>query len=69
MAAGMLSKPGSEYGPCAGECDHTDCAATRRMAETPCRICKEPIGYDRRFYREDDGSLVHAVCLEEEVSA
>jgi hypothetical protein len=50
MAAGILSKPGTEYGPCAKECQHTDCRKTREMAEARCTICRKPIGYDTRFY-------------------
>lgn len=75
MAAGMLSSPGTEYGPCENDCDHRDCAATRTMAATVCRICKVQIGYDRRFYSEGDPAkmvrrgLVHAVCLHEEIES
>jgi hypothetical protein len=65
MAAGTLPKPGTHAGPCLGVCEHTDCAATRRDAESPCSICGKPIGYDRRFYHDESG-LVHAVCVEEE---
>ncbi len=70
MAAGTLPEPGTEYGPCAEPCKHTDCAATREMVTATCRFCLEPIGYDRRFYREGNGSgLVHASCLEDEVAS
>lgn len=50
MAAGFLSKPGTEHGPCE-ECKHTDCAMTRRIAESDCEICGEPIGYEKRFVK------------------
>jgi len=71
MAAGYLDEPGHEYGPCVGECAHVDCAATRRTAESICRCCGEPIGYDRAFYLDpetqngpvDDRRDVHADCL------
>lgn len=66
MAAGHLSPPGTEYGPCYEPCGHNDCFATRTMAISKCRICLGAIGYDRRFYKETDG-LVHASCLEGEV--
>jgi hypothetical protein len=59
MAAGQLPRPGTEYGPCADPCAHTDCAATRAMAASPCRVCGQEIGYDTGFYREDSGTLVH----------
>jgi hypothetical protein len=64
MAAGILSAPGSEYGPCEGACVHTDCAATRKMAEADCEICNSEINYGIRFYRQDNGTYVHAECLE-----
>ena len=63
MAAGALPKPGTKYGPCKGQCEHTDCAATRRMAATACGVCGEPIDYDRAFYDTDRG-LEHAYCTE-----
>jgi hypothetical protein len=72
MAAGILAKPGTDPGPCKGECHHRDCAETRRMAASTCRICGKPIGYERRFYRAPDGppgALLHAICLEDEVDA
>lgn len=74
MAAGFLSKPGSDYGPCATledghECTHIDCVATRGIAGTKCRICAEPIGYDRRFYNDPHDGLVHEVCLSNEIEA
>lgn len=70
MAAATLPAPGSEndLGPCEPICAHTDCAAIRVMAMTPCRICRKAIGYETRFYQESDRRLVHAACLEEEVN-
>lgn len=49
MAAGFLSAPGTEYGPC-NECHHTDCAQMRGTADSICPHCGESIGYDRRFF-------------------
>lgn len=63
MAAGYLPRPGTPYGPCAGKCKHRDCAAIRESAAQQCPICGEPIGYDKRIYRKDEGH-VHADCLE-----
>ena len=63
MAAGRLQKPGSAHGPCVGDCEHRDCALTRKMIAAPCGICEQPIGYDVRFY-EEEGQLFHADCLE-----
>jgi len=66
MAAGFLSPPGTQYGPCIDEiCGHTDCKATRDMAAAICPLCGHPIGYDRRFYKTDNYGLVHDLCLEE----
>ncbi len=65
MAAGVLSALGTEFGPCAEPCLHTDCAGTRGIAETICCFCDKPIGYDRRFY--NDAGYVHASCLEDSI--
>jgi hypothetical protein len=63
MAAGFLSAPGTEYGPCEGECQHADCASTRRLAEKVCPHCDEPIGYDRGFYQDGAWTVLeHEVC-------
>ena len=72
MAAGVLPKIGTKYGPCEGECQHKDCALNRKMAEAPCKICGEPIGYDTRFYNVGDSNgldLTHALCEEERIEA
>lgn len=72
MAAGFISEPGSEYGPCATKCSHVDCQQSRSMAEHVCDICGKAIGYGRRFYDESGSGthrLVHAVCLEEQMEA
>lgn len=64
MAAGTLPKPGSTYGPCAGECKHLDCKETREMAAAPCIFCHKPIGYDTPFFQElGERRYTHAVCL------
>lgn len=71
MAAGTLPAPGTRYGPCKGDCRHTDCAATRAEAASICRICGSAIGYERRYYKDPDaaavGPLVHAACLEDQI--
>ena len=67
----MLSKPGTECGPCVGKCKHKDCAENRSMAATPCVYCDKPIGYDTKYYSDttydDDGKLTariyyHFIC-------
>jgi len=68
MAAGVLSEPGTKFGPCKKSCEHRDCAAARVTAEAPCGVCSEPIGYDRAFYRGTPDTVSgysHAVCLED----
>jgi len=42
MAASTMPKTGSKYGPCASECQHTDCAATRTMAAQACGRAQRP---------------------------
>ncbi len=64
MAAIVLSRPGTECGPCIFPCQHPDCLASRNMAESVCPICGQSIGYDRRFFLSE-GSYVHAVCMED----
>jgi len=63
MAAGILPSPGEQFGPCAELCQHSDCKSTRIIAETLCRFCANPIGFNRRFY--NDNGYVHASCLED----
>ena len=73
MAAGTLPAPGKiidgeEIGPCREDCEHKECAETRRMAATDCHYCLRPIGYDTPFFNHDvtgdgDRRLVHAQCL------
>lgn len=75
MAASLgLFKPGTRFGPCINDCAHRDCAETRRMAETICPECDEPIGYERGFYCEKDDlgntdltKMTHSACLERRV--
>ena len=63
MASGMVSAPGTEYGPCVEPCRHTDCAESRRWAEALCAICGEPIGYERQFYQSGNWTVFrHAAC-------
>lgn len=62
MAAGFLSPPGTEFGPCIDDCQHTDCAESRKIAASVCPICGEEIGYNRRFFREAGIGHTHEVC-------
>jgi len=58
MGYSMLSEPGSEFGPCKDGCDHKDCVWTRKTAESICRFCNEPIGYNRGFYVDSEPPVV-----------
>lgn len=69
MAFGMLPEPGKmgwhgerQIGPCVEGCDHPSCRKTREMSKTECEICGEPIGYETKFQRDEDGKLVHFTC-------
>ena len=66
MAAGMLSAPGTQYGPCKEKCRHTDCAALRKTAESNCTICNKAIGYENAFYAKEE-TYVHALCEEQRI--
>jgi len=66
MAAGLISKPGTEYGPCEGSCTHSDCKSLRKIAQSECYICGQTIGYDKRFY-EDASGFTHAICTEKQI--
>ena len=67
MAAGRLPEPGTEHGPCAEICKHLDCAESKRQAESACRICEKPIGYERGFYQENNWTVfVHSSCAHTE---
>lgn len=67
MAAGMMPpETGSEFSPCV-KCEHRDCAATRVTAASICRHCDKPIGWDVRFYKDDEAAgseWMHALCEE-----
>jgi hypothetical protein len=62
MAAGRLPEPGSEFGPCIGECKHLDCAEVRHDAAALCAMCKTAIGYGVAFFRVMNRELVHEQC-------
>ena len=71
MAAISIPHPGKvvngvEIGPCINPCHHIDCASIRRVSETPCGLCGEPIGYDINYFAGDTG-LEHARCLYDKV--
>lgn len=72
MTATQLPVPGSKGGPCAGPCEHRECAAVRAQAARRCRVCGNVIGYATMYYREDaaDGGVtfIHETCLAREAT-
>lgn len=66
-----LAAPGTEYGPCRGECTHPRCKRARKAAGTHCRRCELVIGYDTNYVADPVGSsvLVHATCRAAEIGA
>ena len=68
MAAAIVGKPGSKYGPCIEVCKHTDCAESRAYACAVCTICGDVIGYERRYYGApgSDSGIQHASCAEDQ---
>lgn len=64
MAFIALPKPGTTFGPCAGDCPHTDCAQTRAMARQQCPGCLAELGYDRTIWTVD-AVLWHVACTPE----
>jgi hypothetical protein len=66
MAAGILSRPGTETGPCETPCEHSDCRISREMAYSACVICGLEIGFGTRFYNTNKPNVfVHASCKED----
>lgn len=63
MSAIQIPAPGTRYGQCLGECQHTDCAAARRDAARPCKVCGTPIGYAVDCGIDEDGQWAHWLCL------
>jgi hypothetical protein len=59
-----MSPTGKKHGPCEVACSHVDCARTRKDAAGKCPLCKDIIGYDRRFSKYGE-RLFHADCLED----
>lgn len=63
MTIAYLAKPGSEFGPCAGEtCKHPEHQSTRQKAKAICPKCEKPIGYSVGFHEQEDGTLIHHTC-------
>jgi hypothetical protein len=52
---------------CDGPCEHTDCKATREMANTPCQICGEIIAAGRACTFNKKGKPEHMSCLLEQI--
>ena len=65
MRATAQPAPGTEFGPCLEEsCGHVDCGESRALAAIQCALCGEPIGYDKRFFQNDNWkTLTHLLCV------
>ena len=65
MASSRITDQG-EFAPCA-DCTHIDCVQLRNTVQGTCRLCEEPIGYNRNYYLDPEKpkAYVHAVCLED----
>ena len=64
MAAGILPRPGTQYGPCKTKCKHIDCTETRERGESKCLYCNKKVGFGVRVYQHGDYT-VHALCHED----
>lgn len=68
MPYDFVSPPGVGYGPCSGDCNHTDCASLRVIANAVCPFCGYSIGYNEPFFEVVSGvagvsSFAHQTCL------
>ncbi len=68
MAATKIPAPGTKLGPCADECAHLDCRASREQATRVCGHCGEPIGYDR-WWCNFAALPYHEACLDKMIEA
>lgn len=59
MSGVALASPGTFAGPCAGPCEHTDCAGVRALAAEHCYVCHEPLGYERMFVYDERYGYLH----------
>lgn len=69
MAVGFIPTFGEGPGEyCPGDCEHTDCAAARKLVAEPCVTCGRPIGDELRFYRAEGGGHEHMHCLHNRIN-
>lgn len=59
MRAKKVEKPGTILGPCRFQCNHEECVRLRLEAESICRYCKNPIGYETLFFIHDNMASHH----------
>lgn len=63
MAWTIIPEPDSSpTAPCA-QCQHVDCAESRRIAESTCPGCHKVLGYERQITAHDPGVWWHFACL------
>jgi len=60
---GTIPSPGTKYGHCIDKCNHFDCNYARKHAASFCYFCGKPIGYDVKYYIDDNGNVAHASCV------
>lgn len=63
MAAGTMFDITDEDVVCQTDCEHTDCADSRKLATTPCNMCDKIIKAGERFFLDDNREPQHAVCV------
>jgi hypothetical protein len=63
-----LAPPGTQYGPCVGECPHQRCERSRRTASMTCRFCGAEIGYCVNYVADPArrAGVVHCACIQKE---
>ena len=64
-----LASPGTEYGPCLGDCNHPRCNRARKAATSVCRLCGREIGYAIDYVADPARALsfVHTGCRRKEI--
>jgi hypothetical protein len=63
MAASLIAKPGTKFGPCKDACEHVDCRQSRELVNTCCFFCHSRIGYNKMFVTSGKRAA-HDTCCE-----
>lgn len=62
MAFGIMFDVKDPNIVCQNDCSHSDCAANRETANTPCSHCNKLIKAGEKFVFIHDGPAVHFWC-------